>query len=198
MNEKANEVKDEVDKVVLDPVGAIESLDPVAEIEKALGADGSKYLDPDSVALINAWIAIALILISSLKYKYAYDGNPDMFYWVMHLVLWGQNLIALIIQRLEDTYTTRVMYWYSTALAFLTYWLGMPAYIVWFLLHSLVNIQKNGLSQYFIWGWSLWHGVTTIVMQEYASIALDSLDRFIYFLKDVQQRIEDQKDVYED
>ena len=76
------------------------------------------------------------------------------------------------------------MYWYSTALALLTFWLGMPAYIVWFLLHSFINIQKTGLSQYFIWGWTLWQGVTTIVMQEYGSIALDSLSRFIDMLED--------------
>ena len=97
MTDRANEVKDEVDKVVLDPVGAIESLDPVGEVERAFGADNGKYLDPDSVEFLNAWIAIALILISSLKYTYDYDGNPDLFYWLMHLVLWGQNFIAFII-----------------------------------------------------------------------------------------------------
>lgn len=132
-------------------------------------------------------MSVVVMTGASLRYYLYYDGEHDHFLWLMHNVMWGQNLFVFLISLIADTWFTRQMYVRSSFAADMVYWVGMPIYIVWALAYHSFDRDGKHDDVYF-YGWiSFWLSYT-VAMQSYAKNSLAGLNNYmnIKIVEDLQ------------
>ena len=88
-------------------------------------------LNPDVALYLNEIVSLLMITASTLMYKMNYDGSHDMFQWVVHMTVWGQNQLFWLLQLIINNERSREFYFKSTFLTALVPYLGVPVYMIW-------------------------------------------------------------------
>ena len=108
-------------------------------------------MDPHVAFYLNGIMGVVLMTTSSLAYGLNYTGEFDDFQWIMHMTLWGMNLILWVVTLSIDTVFTRDLYFKSSwATGFIPY-IGGPVYIIWMsILHITDRDDKFTASQFWV------------------------------------------------